>query len=86
MLQNFLFLRHFSTVTLLACLAVAGVTTSPAQAQSQGLMLGECAHTAQGYFRNIGAPTEMKYNGQRVDGTHAINGDIFLEARKESFA
>lgn len=28
----------------------------------------------------------MKYNGQRVDGTHAINGSIFLENRLERFA
>jgi len=86
MLHNILSLRHFSVVTLLAGLSVAGITASPAHAQSQGLMLGECAHAAQGYFRDYEAGTDMQYNGQRVDGTHAINGNIYLEARLESFA
>ena len=81
-----MFQALFSLVSLLACLAVAGVAASPAQAQSQGLMLGECAHAAQGYFRNYEAETDMKYNGRRVDGTHAINGNIYLETRMESFA
>jgi uncharacterized protein YgiM (DUF1202 family) len=81
-----MFQALFSLVSLLACLAVAGVAASPAQAQSQGLMLGECAHAAQGYFRNYEAKTDMKYNGRRVDGTHAINGNIYLETRMESFA
>ena len=78
-----------SYLRVLALLAGAGTVTLlavPAQAQSQGLMLNECAHAAQGYFRDYGARTEMKYNGQRVDGTHAINGDIYLENRMESFA
>lgn len=86
MFQTFFSLRHFSLVMLLACLSLAGVAASPAQAQSQGLMLGECAHAAQGYFRNYEAQTDMKYNGRRVDGTHAINGNIYLETRMESFA
>ncbi len=86
MFQNLLSLRHFSVVAFMAGLTLAGVVASPAQAQSQGLMLGECAHAAQGYFRNYEAQTDMKYNGRRVDGTHAINGNIYLEARMESFA
>ena len=86
MFQTFLSFRHISHVILVACLAVAGAAGSPAQAQSQGLMLGECAHAAQGYFRNYGAQTEMKYNGRRVDGSYAINGNIYLETRMESFA
>lgn len=73
-------------LTLLVGVATATILALPAQAQSQGLMLNECAHAAQGYFRDYGARTEMKYNGQRVDGTHAINGDIYLENRMESFA
>jgi hypothetical protein len=86
MFQTFFPLRRFSVAAILAGLAAAAVGAPPAQAQSQGLMLGECAHAAQGYFRDYEAQTEMKYNGQRVDGTHAINGDIYLETRMESFA
>ena len=81
-----MFQTFLSLMMLLACLTAAGFAASPAQAQSQGLMLGECAHAAQGYFRNYEAQTDMKYNGRRVDGTHAINGNIYLETRMESFA
>ena len=82
----FTYFRKLTGVTLLAGLMTAAIMALPANAQSQQLMLNECAHTAQGYFRDYGARTEMKYNGQRVDGTHAINGRIFLETRFEDFA
>jgi len=59
---------------------------APANAQSQNFMLNECSSVAQNYFRDFNARTDMRYNGQRVDGTHAINGRIFLETRFEDFA
>lgn len=59
---------------------------SPAAAQSRDFMMNECSSAAQTYFRDFTARTEMQYNGQRVDGTHAINGRIFLETRSEDFA
>ena len=76
------------TKTLLLALAGASMITitGPAAARSTGAMLDECANLARTYFREGGARTDMKYNGQRTDGTHANNGDIYLETRKESFA
>ncbi len=58
----------------------------PAAAQSRDFMLNACASVAQSYFRDFTARSDMKYNGQRVDGTHAVNGRIFLETRSEDFA
>ncbi|WP_367877234.1 SH3 domain-containing protein [Marimonas sp. MJW-29] len=49
-------------------------------------MINECSSVGQTYFRDFTARTDMRYNGQRVDGTHAINGRIFLETRFEDFA
>ncbi|THD82434.1 SH3 domain-containing protein [Aliigemmobacter aestuarii] len=57
-----------------------------ALAQSREFMRNECSSAGQTYFRDFTAATEMQYNGQRVDGTHAINGRIFLETRYEDFA
>ncbi len=57
-----------------------------APAQPVNAMLSGCSGVAQNYFRDWTARTEMQYNGQRVDGTYAINGRIFLETRFEDFA
>lgn len=57
-----------------------------AHAQAVDQMLNECENVGHQYYRDFEARTEMKYNGQRVDGTHAVNGDIFLENRKGFFA
>ena len=65
---------------------VCGLHGAAAVAQSRDFMLNECSSTGQSYFRDFTARTDMKYNGQRVDGTHAINGRIFLETRFDDFA
>lgn len=59
---------------------------SALEAQSRDFMLDECTRWAQSFFRDFDARTDIQYNGQRVDGTHAINGRIFLETRFEDFA
>lgn len=66
--------------------AFAMLTISPAAGQSTSNMQSECASVAQSYFRDFQARADMKYNGQRTDGTHAVNGRIFLETRYEDFA
>lgn len=62
------------------------LAVSPVAAQSREFMMNECSSAGQTYFRDFTAGTEMQYNGQRVDGTHAINGRIYLETRFEDFA
>lgn len=72
--------------TLMVFGVVVGIQSGPAIAQSPVFMMNECSSTGQTYFRDFNARTDMQYNGQRVDGTHAINGRIFLETRFEDFA
>ncbi|MBK0399025.1 hypothetical protein H0I76_07475 [Limibaculum sp. M0105] len=71
-------MRQIGTLSLLAGLAIS----LPAGAQTVDFMLEECSGLAKQYFSEPGARTEMRYNGQRVDGTHTVGGGIFLEARK----
>ena len=68
---------------------IAGVAllwTNAALARSTDAMLDDCADVAKSFYKDYEARSDMKYNGQRVDGTHAINGEIFLENRSGRFA
>jgi uncharacterized protein YgiM (DUF1202 family) len=71
---------------VLTAVAAIVLSTLPAAAQPIDAMLNACSSLGQKYFGEYRARTDMQYNGQRVDGTYAINGDIYLEARKASFA
>jgi uncharacterized protein YgiM (DUF1202 family) len=70
---------------IIAPLAFAALAGS-ASAQSVPFMLGECESVAQTYFGDWEARSEIVYNGQRTNGTHAINGTIYLETRAEDYA
>jgi uncharacterized protein YgiM (DUF1202 family) len=72
--------------TAIAAALSTSLALSPAAAQSVAAMTDECARVGKEFFREPAARTEMQYNGQRTDGTHAINGRIFLETRFEDFA
>lgn len=78
-------MRFIVTALTVAIVGTLLLPTS-AMAQSVNRMVDECSRIGQGYFREPAARTDMKYNGQRTDGTHAINGRIFLETRFEDFA
>jgi hypothetical protein len=77
-------MKYFAVLFL--TLACAARLEASAAAQSTRYMLDECSSLGKSYFRDFEARTDMRYNGQRVDGTHAINGRIFLETRSEDFA
>ncbi len=59
------------------------VTCGSAAAQSADWMAEDCAVAAQSFFQEFESRTEMTYQGQRTDGTHAMNGTIFLENRSD---
>ena len=67
-------------------LLFAALLATPAAGQSPEFMMNECSSAGQTYFRDFNAATQMQYNGQRVDGTHAVNGRIYLETRYEDFS
>ncbi|MCT8329364.1 SH3 domain-containing protein [Albidovulum sediminis] len=71
---------------LIGALACLALTATEAPAQSVDFMQNECSSVAQTFYRDFTAATEMQYNGRRVDGTHAINGRIYLETRAADFA
>ena len=56
-----------------------GLLSTAAYAQSSEWMIEDCGVATQSYFQEFAARAEMKYEGQRVDGTYAINGTIYLE-------
>jgi uncharacterized protein YraI len=60
--------------------------STAASAQSREFMMNECSNVGHTFYRDLYAQTEMQYNGQRSDGTYAINGTIYLEARAADFA
>jgi hypothetical protein len=55
----------------------------PVFAQSPEWMAEDCAVASQSFFQDFEAKTEMTYQGQRTDGTHAMNGKIYLENRSD---
>jgi len=66
---------------------VAGlVFGSSAMAASPDYMMEDCRNSAKVFFQDFEARTEAKYEGQRTDGTHAVNGTIYLETRSEYFS
>ncbi len=62
-------------------LAVAALLATPAAAQSVGAMQRDCAETARAFFRDFEARADLRYDGRRTDGTHAIGGTLYLETR-----
>ncbi len=81
-----LIIARFARRAFLVVGAMLSTQSLPANAQSVPSMLDGCASVAQNYFRDEEARSDMQYSGQRTDGTHAVNGRIYLETRFEDFA
>lgn len=65
----------------LAALALSFAAALPAAAQSYGNFLDACTNTARNYYGAPNAPTNMRYNGARVDGTETVGGELYLQGR-----
>ncbi len=61
------------------------VFANGAIAASTDYMMEDCQYSSQVFFQDFEARSDVKYEGQRVDGTHAVNGTIYLETRSEDF-
>ena len=70
---------------LSAAALLFAVSASGALAQAPDYMKEDCAKATQSFFQEFEARTDVTYEGQRTDGTHAINGTIYLENRAEDF-
>jgi hypothetical protein len=67
-------------------LVVLGVAVANgAMAASPDYMMEDCKYSSQVFFQDYEARSEVKYEGQRADGTHAVNGTIYLETRGQDF-
>jgi len=61
------------------------VFAKSAVAASPDYMMEDCKNGSQIFFQDFEARSDVKYEGQRADGTHAVNGTIYLETRGEDF-
>lgn len=59
-------------IVLGACLMIS----PPAFAANQDHMLDACRAYAAKHLHVSGGIVNVKYEGQRTDGTHAVNGDV----------
>jgi hypothetical protein len=65
----------------LAILALSLAAPLPVAAQSYGTILDRCANAARNFFGAQNAPTDMRYNGARADGTETVGGEIYVQGR-----
>ncbi len=68
-------------------LVVAAVATfaSSAEANTPARMMQECRARAHEVLHTRLPNIETKYEGQRTDGTHAVNGTAWIRGRSETF-
>lgn len=58
---------------------------SNSAAASPRTMMAQCRERAHQILRTRLPNIETKYEGQRTDGTHAVNGSAFIHGRQETF-
>lgn len=79
MYQNTMKSRPHPRRSRLALVALAMLTVAPpAVAQSTAELARACSDAAHQWFENFDAPTEMRVDDPRVDGTRTAGGTIDL--------
>jgi hypothetical protein len=63
----------FAAIGTMMCLVLPATA---AQAADVEHMLKQCKKYAAHHLNVLEGPLRVKYEGQRTDGTHAVNGDI----------
>lgn len=63
----------------------AGGSGASGAAASPRNMMANCRERAHRLLRTRLPNIEVKYEGQRTDGTHAVNGSAFVHGRHETF-
>jgi hypothetical protein len=77
-------MRKKLLVAIGCCLAAT--LAGGASAQSPDYMTEDCRLASQQFYQEFEARSEASYEGQRTDGTHAVNGTIYLENRSAYFS
>jgi hypothetical protein len=70
---------------LVAGVLVSASMTTEAAAQSPQRMMAECRSRASEALRVRLPNVETKYEGQRSDGTHAVNGTAYIRQQERTF-
>lgn len=78
-------LKCASALSLTMAVVGAATAVSPALANSPNVMMADCRARAAEVLRTRLPNIETKYEGQRVDGTHAVNGTARFDGRTETF-
>ncbi|MGE0054730.1 MAG: hypothetical protein AB7S74_11005 [Hyphomicrobium sp.] len=78
-------MSHVLNRSAAAFLLPAIFSVTSAQAMTSSQMMQECRIRAGHEFRTRLPNIDTKYEGQRVDGTHAVNGTAIFDGRTETF-
>jgi hypothetical protein len=75
--------HRFTTTIAAALLSLSAVATQASQLTDN--MVSECRVRAASIFGTEVDAVEVKYEGQRTDKSHAVNGSVFVRGRNETF-
>lgn len=75
---------NYLTAPLLAMLVFAWLE-STAAADAPAIMMAKCRNHAHDEFQLRLPDIETEYEGQRVDGTHAVNGTAYRKKGNTTF-
>lgn len=79
-------MRAMASVWLSASVVLGvGLVAEPAAAASQAEMMAVCRARAHEVFRLRLPDIDTSYEGQRVDGTHAVNGTAYTATGNKAF-
>lgn len=77
--------HNVRTSMIVALFGLALLSNDAAIAATTGQMMQECRVRAGKIFRTRLPNIDTKYEGQRTDGTHAVNGTATFSGRSETF-
>jgi hypothetical protein len=72
-------------LTIASCVVSAFALSGAASAAGPREMMAKCRDRAHKIMRTRLPDIETKYEGQRVDGTHAVNGTAYINDGEETF-
>jgi hypothetical protein len=78
-----LVMRH--GLTIIAILALLSAFAPASYADATGVMMQQCRLRAHDAFKIRLPDIDTKYEGQRTDGTHAVNGTAYLKDGARTF-
>jgi hypothetical protein len=77
--------RRRSLVLRSVLIAVVSAASGSLLAQSPEFMMADCRNLSRLFFDDFDAQSDVKYEGQRADGSHYVNGTIFIADSAEHF-